>query len=414
MFSTVMSISTADRIKHIRRLEEALPADHLPYTDKYFIRSGQVLECEQLDPWVGAQVFIRDNGQGARLHGIDEAISILLRYGRLDQIGARIYALDDGAAFDSAETVLKIIAPARSLITLETMCLGVLSAATTRKNDGIESVDLGGVTTTMREIVETSRRDVIYMGARHWDFREDAAISEAAFEGGAVSCSTDIGAGKQGKEGSGTIPHALESAMAWKHGRKRAVVEAVKGFDRWIESGVPRVALIDFNNTELSDALLTAQELGKNLDSVRIDTCWENIAQGGLSSLEGSEADKWRRQGLFLPSAEDPDSRYWFGPGVTVTAVFALRKALDEAGFGRVGIVLSSGFAHPPRVRAFVRAEEKLGLQLFNVLGVGQVFKSRAATLDVVSVGDSPDTLQPYGKAGRAEKVNSRLVAVIP
>ena len=47
--------------------------------------------------------------------------------------------------------------------------------------------------------------------------------------------------------------------------------------------------------------------------------------------------------------------------------------------------------------------------KLFDGLGVGSIYKSRAATMDIVAVGNTPNDLQPMSKQGRLYKPNSRL-----
>ena len=62
-----------------------LPARHQPYTDKYFLRSRQILEKEGLNPWVTVQVFFR-NGPGT-IAGVGEAAAAFLAYSSLREHG---------------------------------------------------------------------------------------------------------------------------------------------------------------------------------------------------------------------------------------------------------------------------------------------------------------------------------------
>jgi len=392
----------------IAGLMRNLPESHEPYTDKYFLRTEAILKAEGLNPWVKAQVMVR-KGPG-EIGGIDEAIAMLSKYTPLKEHGGRIYAKEDGDSFEPCESIMIIEGPIQDIVALETIYLGAISARTTELNDGKTAIDLDEVKTNMAKVVEAAEgRPVIYMGARHWHWNQDAAISFAAYEGGAKSCSTDVGAGTYGDSGVGTIPHVLENIMAWSKGRERAVVESTLAFDRHISPEVPRIALIDYNNREIDDSLLTARELGDRLHAVRVDTCGENIAQGALLSPFSTEAVKFKEREITLPALDEPDAKYWYGTGVTVTGVMALRMALDEAGFKDVKIVLSSGFGDVEKVKAFVRAEKASGIKLFDSLGVGGVYKSRAASMDVVEVGSSPDKLEPCSKTGRGFRPNSEL-----
>lgn len=401
-----VSLSGEERLQAIK---QQLPEDHAPYTDKYFLRTKDILAAEGLNPHVRAQVFIR-KGPG-EVYGIDEALAAIDKYSPLTKNGGVVYAKEEGEAYRSSESILFIDAPIQDIVELETFYLGVISAATTRFNDGIQKVDTEAARDTMRQIVAAAGgRPVSYFGARHWDFREDAAIAHAAFEGGATSASTDIGAQTAGLEGTGTIPHALENIIALYHGKDRAVVESTLAFDRHIDPSVPRIALIDYNNREIDDSITTANALNGRLYAVRVDTCGENVAQGAVPALSSQEADTWRDAGLPLPSATDPDAKFWVGTGVTITGVYALRKALDAADHSSVKIFLTSGFGDINKVNAFVQAEKLLDTKLFDALGVGGIYKPcRASTMDIVMAGENEQSMIPVSKVGRSYKPNPAL-----
>lgn len=384
-----------------------LPDSHRPYADKYFLRSGEILAAEELNPWVRAQVFIR-KGPG-EVRGMDEALAILDKFSDLKEQGGRVYTLKDGDFYSPKETLMVIDAPVQSIIELETMYLGVLTAQTTRFNDDVGEIDCNAVRDNMAAVVDAADgRPVTYFGPRHWHWSRDAAITRATFEGGAVAASSDIGAAPNGKVGVGTIPHALENVYAFYYGKDRAVVESTKAFDRVIDPDVPRVALVDYNNKEIDDSIATADALEGRLSAVRVDTCGENIAQGALSSPKDATDPVWN--GVELPSLGEPESKYWYGNGVSITGVYALRKALDAAGHKDVKIFLTSGFGDVEKVKAFVAAERGLGVRLFDGLGVGSVVRpARYATMDIVAVGLAPDQMRPVSKVGRSYNPNSRL-----
>ena len=105
----------------------------------------------------------------------------------------------------------------------------------------------------------------------------------------------------------------------------KGVVEATKAFDRVINPAVPRIAWVDYNKREVRDTVDTAKALREKaletrLYAVRVDTCGENIAEGGI---EG-------------------DKKYWQGKGVTVEGIAVLRRMLDDDLFAdKAGIFLS-------------------------------------------------------------------------
>ena len=380
--------------------------NHEPYTDTYFLRSKRILEAEGLDPLVRYQFFIR-KGPGT-LAGMDETVRFLASH----MSTGTIRALSDGDRYAPKETLMVVEGHVQELIDLETVALGILTKRTSIAN-GLSDVNLADITARMRTIVEATKgrfapegRPVSYFGARHWAPEDDPAIARAAYDGGATSCSTDIGAATYGARGIGTIPHALENVYAWKHGRDRAVVEATKAFDRVIEPSVPRIALIDYNNKEVDDAIATADALCGRLAGVRIDTCGENVGQGALAAYDRAAARALFGKDVHIPPEDAP---FWFGTGVTVTGTYAVRDALDRTGHADVKIILSSGFGDPNKVAAFTRAEEILGVRLYDGLGVGGVYPSWMATGDIVAVGDRYGALEGISKVGRPYRGNDRL-----
>lgn len=362
-----------------------LPLNHRPYIDKYFLRAKEILQKEDLNPIVKAQVFIR-NGN-VELYGVNEAIEILKKYGKVKSL----YALPEGAFFQHGNTIMVFEAYIQDIIDLETMYLGVLSAETTKRNDN-RHIDLKNVRERMSRIVDVvGGRPVSYFGARHWRYDMDAAISNACFKAGATNCSTDAGAASVNQKGIGTIPHALEAIYHWASSERLAVVESTKAFDRNIDKKVPRIALVDYANREILDSLEVARALDTRLYGIRIDTCGENIMQGS-----------------FPKDVTASCYTHLSGRGVTILGVYNVRRALDDAGYPHVKILLSSGFGNHCKVREFVEVEKRLNIKLFDGLGVGGVFDSRMATMDIIEV----DGLETH-KTGRNPKPMINLKRVI-
>ena len=358
--------------------------DYKKYVDKYFLRSKEILQKDKLNPIVKLQVFIRKGG--VLVYGLKEAIDFIKKHAP----SAEICALDEGTFIEPCETVMTIEAPIQDIIDLETIYLGIISCKTTLMNDN-KDIDLKEIRATMTAITALAGdRPVMYMGARHWHYNMDGEISKACFDGGASACSTDAGAATVGKEGAGTIPHALEAVYHWSLTKAKdipeplsfAVATATIAFDRHINKSVPRIALIDYANREILDSLQCCRHI-KDLWGVRVDTCGENFMQGIMpKTTKGTSNSK----------------------GVSVKGVYLLRKMLNDSGFQNIKIVLSSGFANPDKVRNFVEAEKELGIKLFDMLGVGQVFHSIVSTGDIVEV----DGIEIH-KVGRPYRPNKRL-----
>ena len=363
----------------------ALPPDHRPYTDKYFLRSRHILEAEGINPVVTVQVFFRD-GPGV-VAGVEETVALFRAFSPLAENGGRIMALPEGAAFSPLEPVMHIEGRALDVIELETLYLGALSARTTQANS-LPAPTPGEVATRAAAVRKAMPdKHLMYFGARHWHWTAEEAFCRAAVGAGFDACATDAGARAAGlPAGVGTIPHALVLVLAATCGREHATRRAAELFDRHIEPECPRIALVDTFNREIDDSLDTARTLGKRLAAVRLDTAGELVGQGGL------------------PEDGRP---YLTGRGVTVSGVLAVRRALDAAGFGHVGIVLSSGFSNPDKLAAFAAAEREHG-PLFASLGIGGLFRSWCATADIVRV-DGRD----MAKAGRGARDNPRFVRAL-
>ncbi len=344
--------------------------------------------------------------------GIDETLSILHKYAFLESGKDAVWALRDGEHYGAGETQLVIEAPIQKLIGLETMYLGVLSRATTMRNEPGAAVDLRSVIMRVSKIRNLiGSRELVYMGARHWDFREDSRIACAVYAAGANATSTGIGSIHFDRPAVGTIPHVLENIFAWAYGRDQAVARATVGFDQTIEKQIPRIALIDYRNHEIDDAIATFNQLGSTLAGVRCDTCGENIPQGGSATFDELHELILKPRGIPCTKGESAFN-YWHGTGVTVSGVLALREKLDAIGASAVKIWLSSGFANPLKVLAFVDAEKTLGIRLFDGLGVGALFHSRAAKMDIVAAGADRLNLHAISKTGRSYQPNNRLQQV--
>lgn len=359
-----------------------LPEDHRPYIDRYFLRSKEILEKENLNPMVKAQVFIRRGN--CNVYGIDEAIAILTKYGDIKTSG-EIWALKEGDYFEDKEILMTIKAPIQSIIDLETMYLGVLSRDTTLNNGG-SLPNSKKIQERMSQIVElVDDRPVSYFGARHWGWEYDYLIATACKNAGAANCSTDEGAKGWGERarGIGTINHALETVYHWQCGLDRAVVEATKAFDKHIDKSVPRVALIDYANKEITDTLNVYKEV-PSLAGVRIDTCGENY-------METAPQDKVSDR------------------GVSLSGVVEFNNCLMERAIRNdIKIILSSGFGNVDKVKSFVDYEKRENVRLFDGLGVGGVFESRLATMDIIEVEG-----QEIHKVGREPRNNDRLERVL-
>jgi len=347
-----------------RRLDPAifhLPVDKMRegyYSDKYFVRSREILLRDRHRPRVTMQVFGKTH---AYLGGVDEAIAILkLCADKWEEL--EVSALYDGDEVEPWETVMLIEGPYDAFAVLETLYLGVLARRTK-------------VGTNTRRVVEAAKpKQVMFFPARHDHWLVQTGDGYAAHIAGAIGVSTDAQASWWGSEGVGTVPHALIAAYGGD------TVLASRKFADLMPGGIRLITLVDFENDCVGTSLQVARALGERLWGVRIDTS-ETLVDKSIIAEMGS----------FKPT------------GVNPQLVRNVRQALDREGFRDVKIVVSGGFT-VEKIRQF----EEQGVPV-DMYGVGSsLFQGRFDfTADVVRVDG-----KPRSKVGRAFRPNPRLERV--
>jgi nicotinate phosphoribosyltransferase len=328
------------------------------YSDKYFTRAREILLADGSRPRVTMQVFGK---APAFLGGIDEAIAIL-KLCAIEWTDLEVWALHDGDAIEPWETVLLIEGPYDAIAHLETLYLGVLARRTR-------------VGTNTRRVVEAARpKEVMFFPARHDHWLVQTGDGYAAHIAGAIGVSTDAQASWWGTEGVGTVPHALIAA----YGGDTAL--ATRKFAEHIDPAVRLVTLVDFENDCVGTSLRVAEAMGKRLYGVRIDTSEMLVDKSVVPQM-----------GRFRPT------------GVCPQLVWNVRRALDQAGYDWVKIVVSGGF-NVEKIQEFTR----LGVPV-DAYGVGSsLFQGRFDfTADVVRLEG-----KPCAKVGREYRPNQRLERV--
>ena len=309
-------------------------------SDKYFVRTRDVLKASGRNPRVTMQVFQK---QRACLGGSDEAVAILktcLTDGfAWDEL--EVSALRDGDFIEALETVMTITGPYVAFAHLETLYLGVLARRTR-------------VATNTRLVVEAAwPKPVMFFPARFDHWLVQTGDGYAAHIAGAIGVSTDAQASWWGSEGIGTVPHALIAAFGGD------TVAATRSFAEHMDPSVKVISLVDFDNDCVGTSLAVARALDRRLFGVRLDTS-ETMVDASLIPLTG-----------------DFDPR-----GVNPQLVRNVRAALDAEGFSHVQITVSGGF-DPDKIRRFER--ERVPVDSY---GVGSsLFGGRFDfTADIVSV----------------------------
>ena len=341
-----------------------LPVDRLRqgyYSDKYFVRTREVLLRSGHNPRVTMQVFQK---QRAWLGGVDEAIALLklcltdgYSWGDLE-----VLALHDGDRVEPRETAMFITGPFAAFAHLETVYLGVLARRTR-------------VATNTRQVVEAAwPKPVMFFPARFDHWLVQTGDGYAAHIAGAIGVSTDAQASWWGAEGLGTVPHALIAAFGGD------TVAATRAFAATMPADMKVITLVDFDNDCVGTSLAVARALGPRLHGVRLDTS-ESMVDRSL-----------------VPHMGDFDPR-----GVNPQLVRMVRAALDAERYQHVQITVSGGF-DAEKITRFEREQVPV-----DAYGVGSsLFGGRFDfTADIVMVDG-----KNVAKQGRGYRENPRLERV--
>src|SRR5690349_3603610 len=328
------------------------------YSDKYFVRTREILLADGYRPRVTMQVFGKAH---AFLGGIDEAIAIL-RLCAMEWSELQVLALYDGDEVEPWETVLLIEGPYDAFAHLETLYLGVLSRRTRV------------ATNTRRVVAAAAPKEIMFFPARHDHWLVQTGDGYAAHVAGAIGVSTDAQASWWGSQGIGTVPHALIAAYGGD------TVLATRKFADYVGPEVKLISLVDFQNDCVATSIEVARALGARLYAVRLDTS-ELLVDRSL----------WGKMGDFKPT------------GVNPQLVWNVRRGLDQAGYPDVRIVVSGGFT-VEKIRAF--EEMRVPVDGYGV-GSSLFQGSFDFTADIVLLD-----WKPCAKVGRKYRPNSRLELV--
>lgn len=265
--------------------------------------------------------------------GVDEALAILQECsGYYDADGRfvntfdnlELEAVQDGtfAHYEGnpleVQPVLKVRGRYRDIAQLETPILGVLTE-TTRVATNVYNV-----------LAAAGGKDVLFFPARfaHYRLQElhgyaySLAVQAFNREYGKSSraiVSTDAQGAFVGGVGSGTLAHSTIACFLGD------TVETMMQFSRIMPAGVPRIALIDFHNDCVGEALKVMAEMFK--------AYW-----GRLQAGDAEEAQKYRLFGVrpdtggtMRDISLEPTGDKSLDCGVNPRLVWTLRKSMDQA-----------------------------------------------------------------------------------
>lgn len=270
-----------------------------------------------------------------------------------------VEALNDGDIISPWEPVLKIKGDYASFAHLESVYLGILARATK-------------IATNTHKVVEAANgKQVLFFADRFDRWSNQTADGYAAYVGGAGGFACDSMGAWWGEPGLGTMPHSL---IAMAHGH---IPTAAAAFNKTFPD-VNTVALVDFNNNCVEDALACARVLNNDLWGVRLDTS-ENLVDPSVMESPN--------YGMSKPT------------GVNPMLVEAVRRALDTAGYRHVKIIVSGGF-------------DVDKITKFEAYGVPVDAYAVGSSLLAGSNDFTADIVEPISKFGRKELKSNRLSVV--
>lgn len=297
------------------------------YSDRYFVLTAKTIAHAGLDPVVTVQLFAKRKGI---LAGVYEALRMLQtqlainpRTGsRYDFDELTIDTLVDGDVVMPWEPVMHITGPYLAFAHLETDYLGVIARRTL-------------IATNVRRVIDAANgKPVIFMGARHDDWRVQTADGFAAKVGGIASVSTDANGAWWGGGGVGTMPHSMIASFGGD------VVRATLQFARYCRDSalnIDVVSLTDYHNDVIGDSLTVARAMR------------DEFGDGALWGVRIDTSEKLVDRSLEAQAMRFPERRL---NGVCPELVVLLRSALDAEGFGYVRIGVSGGF-HVRKIERF-------------------------------------------------------------
>ena len=350
------------------------------WTDAYFNRTRRTVEtfgdCE-----VVYAVFMRRPVVCAPRPMVDWIGAMAAARGVTIEVDL---AFDEGRWVGAGEPIAYVSGPFASLVDLETLFLQKLGAACVAAHNAYTMcVDLPGTAFLAMDARHCAGTEMAEMMAYAASVGSDRARRKAGARG-FIGNATDATAHYFGnRKGMGTMPHALI-------GYAGGTVRAAEMF-RQANPDTPMTVLVDYFGREISDALAVCRrfpDLARAGDlSVRLDTGGGRFVEGldppgSYAVLERNAPDAIRGY------RSETELRYLIGAGVSAAGVWHMREQLDNAGFGKVGIVASSGFG-PAKCKVMAVAGAPI-----DVVGTGghlpEQWSETYATADIVAYDGRP------------------------
>ncbi len=234
------------------------------------------------------------------------------------------------------------------------------------------------------------------MDARHCAGAEMAEMMAYAASVGSAAAKRDVQAvgfignandetahyfGNEG--GFGTMPHALI-------GYAGSTLRAAQMFAETFPDD-PLTVLVDYFGREVTDALEVCREMRDMAEagrlSVRLDTHGGRYVEGLDPARSYAVLERHQPRAIRQYRSEK-ELRWLVGTGVSAAAIYHMRESLDNAGFEKVRIVVSSGFG-PEKCKVMASVDAPIDL-----VGTGSYLPERwsetYATADVIAYDGKP------------------------
>ncbi len=214
-------------------------------TDVYFVKTKEILRhLDKEDTPVAAEIFANRSGV---LAGVGEALRLL------ESVPVEVWAQQEGSEVQEEEVVMVIKGPYGAFGIYETALLGMLASTS------------GWATRARRVSSVTDEVPIVCFGARHVHPAVAPVMEKAAWVGGVDGVSCILAARLLGIEPTGTVPHAAVLITG-------STVEVARAYHEVIPEEDKRVILVDTFHDEVRETMRVAQEMGEDLDAVRLDT----------------------------------------------------------------------------------------------------------------------------------------------
>ena len=290
----------------------------------------------------------------------------------------------EGRWVGAGEPIAYISGSFQNLVELETLFLQKLGAACVAAYNAFTiCVDLPNVeflAFDARHCAGTEMAELMAYAASVGSTRARNKAGARGFVGNA----TDATAHYFGRKGGlGTMPHAII-------GYAGSTVRAAEMFHETYPE-TPMTVLVDYFGLEITDSIAVCERFPDLARSgrlaLRIDTPGGRYIEG-LDPPESYAVLERHVPEAIRGYQTESQLRHLIGTGVSAAAIWYMRERLDEAGFGNVTIVASSGFG-PEKCKVMAEAKAPIG-----VVGTGSFLPSRwsetYATADIIEYDGKP------------------------